>query len=134
MYGNRVFKRDRSATTKRKLEQAVRQAGLIQDLHGGRMNGVAAEFPIEGAVHFEQDDAHALTSHQQRDDDSGRPTANHAAGCLHAELLYQRIRGGDKKADSDGSVLGKPLVRAVRPPESAGAFIGVHRRLSAALC
>ena len=63
----------------RDREQAVGQAHLPQQVEHRRLQGVAAEVPVEVAVGLEQRDGDALPGQQQGQHRAGRPAADDAA-------------------------------------------------------
>src|ERR1700730_13818766 len=60
----------------------VRQANLVEDFEGGRMNGVAAEFAVEVPVHLQQRDGNAASREEQRQHRARGTAADDTAGSL----------------------------------------------------
>jgi hypothetical protein len=64
----------------RELEKFVEEPELVEDFHGGGVNGVAAEVTEEVGVFFEDGDGNALPGEQVAEHDACGASADDAAG------------------------------------------------------
>lgn len=61
---------------------SIGQADLVKNLHRRGMDGIAAEFPVEILVHFEECDRDTAAGEEKREHDARGPAAYNAARSL----------------------------------------------------
>ena len=70
-------------------EQGIREPDLVHDFQDRRVEGIAAELPIEISVPFKQRHGDAVTRQEQRQHRPRRPTADDATGGLFNVIVHR---------------------------------------------